>query len=794
MHTSHRIDLGTSQSFRGFCTAFSSSSSRFWRLHRMNTSSVVQSWLAGLKADDALVDYFSGVVEDAGEVESEDALCAVLNDLILGYQIVGSEADASAACAHLFNLLQMSGLTATASTTSAAGEDSMRRLAAPVQIGLQPSAESLINAEAIRIPTAVDAARQLLTNDEITSSELKVSMSKAKERKQNKARAIWEAEHDWHAEQSANETKTAFEVYLKSSERKKNTDILIFGYTLLRPGKTEALLDNVALRFVSGRRYGIIGQNGVGKTTLLRAIARYQVPSFPTHMKVLHVEQEARGSEISVLQTVINSDLEREFLLSEERKLRTAMESRHTAATADEAETGPFAELSESDLLSQLSQLYERMQTINADTAEARATAILNGLQFAPDMQAKPTQQLSGGWRMRVALACALFVGPDLLLLDEPTNHLDFPAVLWLQEYLRAYEKTILIVSHDRNFLDNVVTDIVHLHGKKMDYYHTNYTAFVKVKIDVRMAQQRAYDAQQMQREHMQEFVDKFYNEKRSSAQAGRVKQAMSRQKALEKMELVEDPSKFDDPDGIRFTFPEPDILKKPILVQADKMAFWYDVAKPLLENITLQVELTSRIGILGANGAGKSTLINVLLGDLEVTKGDISINRNMRVAKMEQHHVNQLDLAKTAVQTLREQFTDMTEQECRTYLGGFGLNGELPVMQMGYLSGGQKTRVVFAILTRTCPHMIVLDEPTNHLDMETIDALIDAVTSFKGAVVMPRSLLGCRGHLFSSHLTPLHVVFLSAAGGVARPVFPVEGRHVVLGCQSTHCHPLLGL
>ena len=244
-----------------------------------------------------------------------------------------------------------------------------------------------------------------------------------------KLRAQWEAEHDWSSEQSAKEASEAFAKYLNAVADKRIVDIIVNGYTLLRPGKTESLLDNVSLRFVNGRRYGLIGSNGMGKTTLLRAISRYQVPGFPASVKVMHVEQEARGSDESVLSAVIKADLEREYLKKEEVTVRAKIDS-----------LGVLADASELDKLQQrLAQIYERLTFIGADSAESRATAILTGLQFPADMIQTPTKQLSGGWRMRVALASALFVGPDLLLLDEPTNHLDFPAVLWLQDVRVSY-------------------------------------------------------------------------------------------------------------------------------------------------------------------------------------------------------------------------------------------------------------------------------------------------------------------------------------------------------------------
>jgi len=333
---------------------------------------------------------------------------------------------------------------------------------------------------------------------------------------------------------------------------------------------------------------------------------------------------------------------------------------------------------------------------------------------------------------MRVSLASALFAQPELLLLDEPTNHLDFPAVLYLEEYLESFKNTVLLVSHDRGFLNNVCTDIVFLNGKKLNYYKGSYDNFASTRAETRLAQQRAYDVQQKEIAHIMEFINKIDNRPKIVAQKE------SKKKILDHMEKIEDPAiTFADSSNLAIRFPSPGALPKNELFKADGISFAYPGRKPLFEDAVVNLDIHGRIGILGANGAGKSTLLKVMQAKLTPTKGTCTVNRNMRVGSFAQHHVEALDLKSNCVDCVQANYPGMSDQEARNVLGRFGVGGDMALRKIVTLSGGQKSRVALAIVTYSQPHLIYLDEPTNHLDMETIDALIEAIKNFDGAVVM---------------------------------------------------------
>ena len=371
------------------------------------------------------------------------------------------------------------------------------------------------------------------------------------------------------------------------------------------------------------------------------------------------------------------------------------------------------------------------MKNLGCDNGEPRAKEVLFGLGFTKDMINYPTKKLSGGWRMRVSLAGGLFVSPDILLLDEPTNHLDFPSVIWLETYLQSFKGTVLIVSHDREFLNNVAGTIIHLHNSKLIYFKGNFKKFLSTKEEKYKRQKKEYDAQQMQIKHIQSFIDKWrYNAKKASM-------VQSRIKTLQNMKKVKKPEKAF---SLSFSFPECQKINGPI-VSLRNVTFGYTSDNMLLNGIDCFVDQTSRIGCIGANGVGKSTLIYLMINKLQPLFGEVIKNRKCRINVFTQHHIDQLDLSKNALDYLLYAFAeDCNSQKrpaefVRNKLGSFGLNGDLVTQRMVFLSGGQKSRVAFTVLTWNNPDFIIMDEPTNHLDTETIEALIEAINNWNGGI-----------------------------------------------------------
>eukprot|EP00485_Elphidium_margaritaceum_P011593 CAMPEP_0202687248 /NCGR_PEP_ID=MMETSP1385-20130828/2931_1 /ASSEMBLY_ACC=CAM_ASM_000861 /TAXON_ID=933848 /ORGANISM="Elphidium margaritaceum" /LENGTH=861 /DNA_ID=CAMNT_0049342005 /DNA_START=103 /DNA_END=2688 /DNA_ORIENTATION=+ len=516
-------------------------------------------------------------------------------------------------------------------------------------------------------------------------------------------------------------------------------DVTLHNFSLAPIGGGAPLIRNANIKLTSGHRYGLIGYNGAGKTTLLKALASGQYKEIPKYLRVLHVHQEQMGTEKTVLQTVLAADQEREMLLQKQTQLTQAMnkfnempESEHTAET----------DALGIKYVQQLNEVHDRLKFIESDTAEARASSVLQGLQFSNRMKNMPTSDLSGGWRMRVSLACALFVAPDILLLDEPTNHLDFPAVIWLTEYL-AYEypddKTILIVSHDRRFLNDVCTDIIHLENCRMIYYKGNYEAFLKIRSEQRIHQRKQYERQQKMISHNEEFIARFKANKKWSTQA------QSRQKLLTRVSRIE---KVLGDLEFRFNFPQPNPIKNDLICDLSEMSFGYygegtgtgkkAASTYILHQVALRVKMGEKIGILGANGAGKSTLVKLIMQELKPVLGTSYLPNGVEVGYFAQHHLEALDYNLTPIECLKKEFgSGVTQQQIYAQLGRFNIGDTYARRRIGTLSGGQKSRVAFAILTWYAPHLIIMDEPTNHLDMPTIDALAIALSDFEGTVMI---------------------------------------------------------
>ncbi len=463
------------------------------------------------------------------------------------------------------------------------------------------------------------------------------------------------------------------------------------------------LLDGADLTVEPGRRIGLVGRNGAGKSTLLRAISGEIAVDggeirLSARARLGKVAQEAPSGPDSLLETVLAADSERVALLAE-------------------AETAPPARLAE---------LHDRLIAIGAEAAPARAAAILAGLGFDAAAQARPVAAFSGGWRMRVALAAALFLQPDLLLLDEPTNHLDLEATLWLEGWLQRFPGAAVLASHDREILDKCVHAIAHLDRGKLSLTPGGFDAFVRIRTERAAQQARAAERIAAQRAHMQAFVDRF------RAKASKARQAQARLKALARLPDIE--SVVEDA-PTRFAFPEPTPLAPPILALSRASA-GYD-GRAVLRALDLRIDMDDRIALLGANGQGKSTLAKLLAGRLEVLGGELRRSAQLRVGYFAQHQTDELIAAETPIDHMARALPRATPAQVRAQLARFGLDqarAETPVAQ---LSGGEKARLLLALATREAPHLLILDEPTNHLDIDAREALVRALAEFAGAVLL---------------------------------------------------------
>ena len=482
--------------------------------------------------------------------------------------------------------------------------------------------------------------------------------------------------------------------------------LLIIEDLVLRiAGRT--LLEGAGLRVDPGRRVGLVGRNGAGKSTLLKAIAgEIGVDggsiTLSSRARMAWVKQEAPSGPKSLVETVLEADAERLALLAERDTI---------------VDGGAAPE--------RLAEVHERLLAIQADAAPARAAAILAGLGFA-GQQGRPVESYSGGWRMRVALAAALFAAPDLLLLDEPTNHLDLEATLWLEGYLARFPGACLIVSHDRGLLDRSVQAIAHLDRGKISLTPGGYDEFVRIRTEKAMQQSRAAERIAAQRAHMQSFVDRF------RAKATKARQAQSRLKALEKLPPPE--TAIEDAPS-RFAFPDPPRLAPPILV-LERVAIGYGTTK-ILSGLSLSVDADDRIALLGANGNGKSTLAKLLAGRMAVMDGDMRRSPRLKVGYFAQHQTDELVLNETPVDHMARALPQALPPQVRSQLARFGLDADRADSRVGALSGGEKARLLLALATRDAPQLLILDEPTNHLDIDAREALVRALAEYQGAVLL---------------------------------------------------------
>jgi ATP-binding cassette, subfamily F, member 3 len=474
------------------------------------------------------------------------------------------------------------------------------------------------------------------------------------------------------------------------------------GITVRLGGRT--ILDRATAALPPRSRVGLIGRNGAGKTTLMKVIAHLMEADggsvdMPKAARIGYIAQEAPSGQTTPFEEVLKADTERAALLAEEE------------ATDDHHRIG---------------EIHERLIAIDAHAAPARASRILVGLGFDEEMQHRPLDSYSGGWKMRVALAALLFSEPDLLLLDEPSNHLDLEATMWLESFLKSYRATMVLISHERDLLNNVVDHILHLEGGKTTLYPGGYDAFERQRAE-RLAQlASAKAAQDAQRAKLQDYVA------RNSARASTAKQAQSRAKMLAKMQpiaaVAEDPS-------LTFDFPSPDALKPP-LVTLDMAAVGY-TATPVLRKLNFRLDPDDRVALLGRNGNGKTTLARLLAAQLPAMEGGIAVSGKMRVGYFTQYQVEELDRDDTPLEHMTRMMKGATPAAVRGQLGRFGFSGNKATTLVGKLSGGERARLALALITRDAPHMLILDEPTNHLDVDAREALVQALNAYDGAVVI---------------------------------------------------------
>ena len=464
------------------------------------------------------------------------------------------------------------------------------------------------------------------------------------------------------------------------------------------------LLDTGNITIPSGHKIGVVGRNGTGKTTLFGLIkGDLELESgqiiLPKNAKINDVKQEVSENDLSVLETILAADEERETLLKQSK-----------------TEKDP----------DRIAEIQIRLEDIGAWSAEARASTILKGLGFNEEDNHLPCKSFSGGWRMRISLAAVLFNQPDLLLLDEPTNYLDLEGTIWLENYLATYPHTVLVISHDRNLLNNCVNSILHLEDKNLTYYSGNYEKFAETRMAQLESKLSEIKKQDKTRQHLQSFVDRF------RYKAKKAKQAQSRLKALGKLKTISLPK---ERALKKILFPAPEELASPLVSIEDGSTGYNN--KPILSKLNLRIDFDDKIALLGKNGEGKSTLSKLLANRVPLLSGSLIKSSQLRIGYFSQHQTDELRKGETPFEHLSRARPSKSVSERKKILGGFGIGSDQSELKVSAMSGGQKARLLLLLATLDNPHLLILDEPTNHLDIESREALIEALTKFSGAVIL---------------------------------------------------------
>jgi len=466
------------------------------------------------------------------------------------------------------------------------------------------------------------------------------------------------------------------------------------------------LIDHSSVQITPGARVGFVGRNGVGKSTLFGAI-RGDVPTeggtitLPPRWRIGSLAQEAPDGPESLIDVVLKADIERDALLRE-------------AETAHDPH--------------RIAEIQTRLVDIDAHSAPARAAAILSGLGFSTADQARPCQEFSGGWRMRVGLAATLFAAPDLLLLDEPTNYLDLEGTLWLEDHLANYPRTVIVISHDRDLLDTSVDQILHLDRGKLTLYKGTYSSFEEQRAAKEILDAKHARRQADERKRLQDFVDRF------KAKASKARQAQSRVKMLERMKPV---TALVTQDVHEISFPKPEKTLSPPIIAVDNVSVGYEPDKPVLNRVTLRIDTDDRIALLGANGNGKSTLVKLIARKLAPFSGQVTRADKLSVGYFAQHQVDELDPEGSTYDHIRRLMGEAPESKIRARAGAIGFSGKAADTLVRSLSGGEKARLLLGLATFHAPNLIILDEPTNHLDIDSRAVLAEAINEFDGAVIM---------------------------------------------------------
>ncbi|KAL7437887.1 hypothetical protein ACHAXH_005061 [Discostella pseudostelligera] len=527
-----------------------------------------------------------------------------------------------------------------------------------------------------------------------------------------------EAKHEAALEELSRQNIVVTYEQRKGNLHANTRDINVSGVNVAFHGKL--LIEETDVIINYGNRYGFIGPNGSGKSTIMKAIAARAIP-IPSALDIYFLDSEYPArDDITALEAVMESNDEVAHLEQKANQLNHAM------AEASEEE--------QNEIQMSLEAIYDRLDQLDVNTAQARATTILHGLGFTVAMMNQKTREFSGGWRMRVSLARALFLEPEFLLLDEPTNHLDMDAVLWLEEYLSNWSKILFFVCHSQDFMNNVCTHIVRLDMtyKKLRYYSGNYDTYVQTRRDQDMVQMRQYEAEQRDIAEIKDFIARF-----GHGTVKLVRQAQAREKLLQKkLEAGLTPMPEVDPQW-DWSFPDAGQLAVPVL-SIENISFNYPNGQELYSKVDFGVDLQTRVALVGPNGAGKTTLIKLMTGELTPTKGQVKRNMHLKISRFTQHFEEKLDLTMTPLDYFKQKLMpEEPIEKIRPLLGRYGCTGDQQSQVMSQLSAGQKARIVFAIIAHEKPHLLLLDEPTNPLDMESIDALARCLNKFQGGVLM---------------------------------------------------------